>query len=264
MCIYIYIYKYIHKFNFVSGIRLHPGSAVTPVTISTEDNDPPRYEINVSGTDESKKLTILGSQEVKWQLSFPSEKVQQDWLVALQNARDFSNTLEKSEVEQLEDIAHKMRNNVDACIRLFRFKLLPRCFIGRRAVLFISENQGCTKSQAVVIGQKLLNLGLIQHITNEHVFCNKKLFYQFPPISDVISPPCNPPRLPSTSSPRGSRKSFRTENNEELERTERALIEKMSMNAEELSQVKSTLKYKYYKNMSMNAEELSQVKSTLK
>lgn len=162
--------------------------------------------------------------------------------MALQSARNFSNTLEKSELDRLEDIAYKIRNNVDARIRLFRFKLLPRCFIGRRAVLFIAENQGCSKSQAVVIGQKLLNLGLIQHITNEHVFCNKKLFYQFPPILDVISPPCNPPRLPSTFSPRGSRKSFRTESNEEGEMTERGLIENMSMNAEELSQVNSTLK----------------------
>jgi hypothetical protein len=234
----VYIYTYIY--TSILGIRLHPGSTVTPLIVSTEENDPPRYMINVSGTDESIRLTILGSQEVKWQLSFPSEKVQQDWLIALKNARNFSESLGKSEVDRLEDVALKMRNNVDARIRLFRFKLLPRCFIGRRAVRFITEYEGCTKSQAVVIGQKLLNLGLIQHITNEHVFCNKKLFYQFPPIADIISPD-NPPRALSTSSPRGSRISSRVENSEEAERIERVLIEKMSMNTEELSQVHSTV-----------------------
>jgi hypothetical protein len=235
---FVYIFTNIHTSNL--GIRLHPGSTVTPLTVSTEENDPPRFIINVSGTDESIRLTILGSQEVKWQLSFPSEKVQQDWLIALKNARNFSESVGKSEVDRLEDIALKMRNNVDARIRLFRFKLLPRCFVGRRAVRFITEYEGCTKSQAVVIGQKLLNLGLIQHITNEHVFCNKKLFYQFPPIADVISPD-NPPEALSTSAPRGSRISSGVENSEEAEKIERVVIEKMSMNTEELSQVHSTV-----------------------
>lgn len=241
ICIFVYICLYIYAYIQTShlGIRLHPGSTVTPLTVSSEENDPPRYVINVSGTDESLRLTILGGQEVKWQLSFPSGKVQQDWLIALKNARNFSESVGKSEVDRLEDIALKMRNNVDARIRLFRFKLLPRCFIGRRAVRFISEYEACTKSQAVVIGQKLLNLGLIRHITNEHVFCNKKLFYQFPPIADVISP--DDPSRTLFTFPRGSRISSRVENSEKAERIECVLIEKTSMNTEELSQVNSTV-----------------------
>lgn len=220
------------------SIRLHPLSEVIPLTVNTEENETPKYEIHISGTDESKMLTILGSQEVKWQLSFPSEAVQQDWLVALKNARTFSKNWHEDETNRLTILMKKMRNNVDARRRLFRFKLLPRCFIGRRAVRFITEYEGCTKSQAVVIGQKMLNLGLIQHISNEHVFCNKKLFYQFPMLESISDRINISHRLSSTSV---SSREARAEKNEEVERMGRALIEKMSMNAEELKQVNFVL-----------------------
>ena len=165
----------------LQSIRLHPGSTVTPIKIIGESNELSKYEIHISGTDDCKVRTILGNQEVKWQISFPSEEVQQQWLVSLKNACDFAaNWPKKDEIDRLKDLARKMRSNVDARMRFHRFQLLPRCFVGRRAIRWIVKYEGCTPVQATIIGQKMLNLGLFQHITNEHAFCNRKLLYQFP------------------------------------------------------------------------------------
>lgn len=147
-----------------------------------------KFEIHLTGTDDCKIRTILGSQEVKWQISFPSEEVQQKWLISLKYACDFAgNWPKKEEIDRLKDLARKMRSNVDARMRFHRFKLIPRCFIGQRAIKWIMKYEGCSVSDATIVGQKMLNLGLFQHITNEHVFCNKKLLYQFPNSFDHIS-----------------------------------------------------------------------------
>ena len=214
-------------------------SAVT--TVGTP-NDLFKYEIHVSGTDDCKIRTILGSQEVKWLISFPSEEVQQRWLVALENACDFAgNWPKKDEIERLKDLARKMRSNVDARMRFHRFKLISRCFVGRRAIRWIVKYEGCTASQATIIGQKMLNLGLFQHITNEHVFCNKKLLYQFPNNFDHVQTPKNSgghPLLTSLAS-RSSSHSILGDVGVEGMKDDRILMRKMSMNTEELVQVKN-------------------------
>jgi hypothetical protein len=225
------------------SIRLHPGSTVIAITRSSESNEIPQYEVHVTGIDDRKIHTVLCKQEVKWQLSFPSEEVQQNWLIALKNARNFvSNWPKKDEIDRLKDLARMMRNNVDARMRLNRFKLIPRCFVGRRAVRWIVKYEGCTASQAVVIGQKMLNLDLIQHITNEHVFCNKKLLYQFSSTFDYSPSSLTSPRISQKLTQNMLTSSFSRDISVEEAAKEAANIEqnmmrKLSMNTEELSQV---------------------------
>ena len=211
------------------------------VTTPGASSDLSKYEIQVSGTDDCKIRTILGSQEVKWLISFPSEEVQQKWLLALRNACDFAgNWPKKDEIHRLKDLARKMRSNVDARMRFHRFKLIPRCFVGRRAIRWIVKFEGCTAYQATVIGQKMLNLGLFQHITNEHVFCNKKLLYQFPINFDQVQIPKNSglhPIIPNSPTSWTSSQSLFNDSLGEIAKDDRVLMRKMSMNTEELVQV---------------------------
>ena len=169
----------------MSSMRLHPNSTIIASSKVLKDdmkrNDseicPWKHIITISGYDDSKQKR----DEIRWQIAFPSEEVQQKWLVALQKARLFGVSWpNRDEIVRLIDLAKKMRSNVDAKRRIHRFKLYPRCFIGSRAVRWIVKYEGCSSSQAMIFGQKMLSLGLIKHITDEHVFCNKKLLYQFP------------------------------------------------------------------------------------
>ena len=210
------------------------------VTTAGASGDFAKYDIHVSGTDDCKIRTILGSQEVKWLISFPSEELQQKWLVALKYACDFAaNWPVKEEIERLKDLAQKMKSNVDARVRFHRFKLIPRCFVGRRAIRWIVKTEGCTAYQATIIGQKMLNLGIFQHITNEHVFCNKKLLYQFSNSIDHVPSPKNnvPKELPMGLLASRSSSSSLLASAVESSRDDRAMMRKMSMNAEELVQV---------------------------
>ena len=223
---------------------------ITAITIPG-DNEPSKYEIHATGTDDCKIRTILGSQEVKWQISFPSEEVQQKWLVSLRVACNFAvNWPKRDEIDRLKDLARKMRSNVDARMRFHRFKLFSRCFVGRRAVRWIVKYEGCTPNEACIVGQKMLNLGLFQHITNEHVFCNKKLFYQFPSSFDHLTAPRDSGLFPQTSPRRaavaekerekgeGGDRERGERGEEEVQEDERGLLRKLSMGNEDLVQVR--------------------------
>ena len=212
---------------------------MTAITTTTEGSDISKFEIHISGTDDCKIRTVLGSQEVKWQISFPSEEMQQKWLISLKYACDFAgNWPKKDEIVRLKDLARKMRNNVDARIHFHRFKLIPRCFVGLRAIKWIMKYEGCSASEATAVGQKMLSLGLFQHITNEHVFCNKKLLYQFSDSFDHISSVRLVDSLPPIQKSLSSLPPVLslTEDNES-EKIDALFPEILSMSAESLAQV---------------------------
>ena len=157
------------------SLRLHPGSVIQTATASTDSFQ--QYSITVTGIDDSKPQSIFSARkDVTWQLVFPSEDLQRQWLESLHNAKDFlGNWPNKDEISRLVDLARKMRAQVDPRRRIHRFKIYPRCFVSGRAVRWLMKYEGVSTSQATVLGQKMCSLGLIAHITNEHAFCNKKL-----------------------------------------------------------------------------------------
>lgn len=53
-----------------------------------------------------------------------------------------------------------------------------RCFVGADAVEWI-QAQGHTINEAMSMGQRLLDLSMVHHVTDEHPFKNEKLFYRF-------------------------------------------------------------------------------------
>ena len=161
------------------SLRLHPGSIIQTATTATDMFQ--RYSITVTGIDDSKPQSIFSARkDVTWQLVFPSEELQKQWLHSLHNAKDFiGNWSNKDEISRLVDLARKMRAQVDPRRRIHRFKIYPRCFVSGRAVRWLMKYEGVSTSQATVLGQKMCSLGLIAHITNEHAFCNKKLVGEY-------------------------------------------------------------------------------------
>jgi hypothetical protein len=53
-----------------------------------------------------------------------------------------------------------------------------RCFVGSEAVDWM-QAQGHTMNEAMSIGQRLIDLSMAHHVTDEHDFKNEKLFYRF-------------------------------------------------------------------------------------
>jgi potassium-dependent mechanosensitive channel len=54
-----------------------------------------------------------------------------------------------------------------------------RCFVGREAVDWLTHHEGLTRSDAVRLGQALVDRGTIHHVLDEHPFRDADLFYRF-------------------------------------------------------------------------------------
>jgi Domain found in Dishevelled, Egl-10, and Pleckstrin (DEP) len=62
--------------------------------------------------------------------------------------------------------------------RSFRFPLL-RCFVGREAVDWISNNFKISRADAMLLGQRLLDEKWARNLSNKQPFEDAELFYQF-------------------------------------------------------------------------------------
>lgn len=63
--------------------------------------------------------------------------------------------------------------------RRYMLRLYPRSFVGYEAVDWLVENRGLSRDRAIILGQRLLEEGLIRHVTNDHRFEDRYLFYEF-------------------------------------------------------------------------------------
>ena len=63
--------------------------------------------------------------------------------------------------------------------RRYRLTLFPSCFIGSEAVEWMEKQYAVSKSEALRLGQELIQLKIIYHVTNDHDFKNDFLFYRF-------------------------------------------------------------------------------------
>lgn len=81
----------------------------------------------------------------------------------------------------VRQVAAQMRSpeGVEIKTRRYKLKLYQRCFLGNEAVDWIVETIKVSRADAVKIGQKMLEKGLINHVTNDHQFKDESLFYRF-------------------------------------------------------------------------------------
>ena len=74
-----------------------------------------------------------------------------------------------------------MRGKEGVEIKDRRYKLTnyPLCFIGSEVVEWMQEKYSLSKSEAIRLGQELIDLKIIHHVADDHDFKGSYLFYRF-------------------------------------------------------------------------------------
>lgn len=80
----------------------------------------------------------------------------------------------------LESIAAKFKENVQVQDRKYHLKTYKECFVGSEAVDYLVESGATsTREDAVELGRALQSTYLFEHVTRDHQFADKPLFYRF-------------------------------------------------------------------------------------
>ena len=70
-------------------------------------------------------------------------------------------------------------NGVSIKDRRFQFKLFKNVFLGSEAVEWLMINERATREEAILMGELMLQQGIIHHVLDEHNFKDEPLFYRF-------------------------------------------------------------------------------------
>jgi len=87
---------------------------------------------------------------------------------------------EKSEYQRLVELEAKIKSSNLIQDRSYMLKKYEKCLIGSELVAWLLETrEAITKYEAISLGIKLLENGLMHHVMDEHTFKDDKLFYRF-------------------------------------------------------------------------------------
>lgn len=70
-------------------------------------------------------------------------------------------------------------NGVSIKDRRFHFKIFKNVFLGSEAVEWLMINERATREEAILMGELMLQQGIIHHVLDEHNFKDEPLFYRF-------------------------------------------------------------------------------------
>ncbi len=70
--------------------------------------------------------------------------------------------------------------------RSHRTRRYPNCFVGSEAVAWLRSNLGISVTEAITCGQTLMNLGMIQHVLDEHDFLDSEHYFRFKNIESAV------------------------------------------------------------------------------
>jgi Domain found in Dishevelled, Egl-10, and Pleckstrin (DEP) len=62
--------------------------------------------------------------------------------------------------------------------RVYNLKTYATCFVGKEAVNWLVGEYGLTREYAVRVGAALQELGMLHHVTHEHMFGDEEFFYR--------------------------------------------------------------------------------------
>lgn len=81
----------------------------------------------------------------------------------------------------IRQIATEMRSEtgVEIKTRRHNIKLYQRCFLGNEAVDWITKRVKISRTDAVALGQKMIDKGIFCHVLEQHQFKDEGLFYRF-------------------------------------------------------------------------------------
>ncbi len=82
---------------------------------------------------------------------------------------------------ELDALAARMRapGGVPVGDHRHLFRVYRGCFIGRRSVDWMVQSEGLSRTEAVAVGQRLVERGAIHHVLDEHGFRDGHFFYRF-------------------------------------------------------------------------------------
>lgn len=110
-----------------------------------------------------------------------------DHVVKAQPFRDghffyrFAQLTPRLETLDLATLVERMRarGGLDIARRSYHGKDYDACFVGAEAVRWLLAQCGLSAEEAVLLGQSLVDLGVIHHVVDEHPFVNAHFFYRF-------------------------------------------------------------------------------------
>lgn len=82
--------------------------------------------------------------------------------------------------EALNAICAQMRSTEGfVSDRRWRLRVFKASFVGSEAVNWLVENLRLSRSEAIAIGQRCLDLGIFRHVLDEQPFADSDFFYRF-------------------------------------------------------------------------------------
>lgn len=105
-------------------------------------------------------------------------------------------------IPDFQSVYSRMRephNGLTSSDGRWRFLSHSKCFSGTFAVQWMVDNLGYNRTSAVDAGQRLMDAGIIYHVTHSEPFCDSQLFYRFQ--EDYDSSILNMKRLWNASTP---------------------------------------------------------------
>ncbi|KAI0560195.1 DEP domain containing protein [Gracilaria domingensis] len=83
------------------------------------------------------------------------------------------------EFERVYTLMRDPKKGVPLADRRWRLSTYQRCFIGEEAVQWMVDNLSMTRKAAVDTGQKLMDAGIMHHVTHSEPFSDAYFFYRF-------------------------------------------------------------------------------------
>lgn len=70
-------------------------------------------------------------------------------------------------------------NGISIKARRYKLKLYQRCFLGNEVVDWLVAKLKISRTDAVKLGQKMIDKNIFHHVADEHPFKDEQLFYRF-------------------------------------------------------------------------------------
>ena len=109
-----------------------------------------------------------------------------DWLMlesCLKNnlVRLENNKLVDIYEEKIRKVVNDLRGNegIEIQDRRYRLTTYKQCFIASEAIEWMKKRYILSKSEAIRLGQELIDLKIIHHVTDDHDFKDGYFFYRF-------------------------------------------------------------------------------------
>lgn len=81
--------------------------------------------------------------------------------------------------ERVYDLMRDPNQGLQLADRRWRIVTYSKCFVGTEAVQWMIDNLGIDRPTAVSTGQRLMDAGIVHHVTHSEPFCDRYYFYRF-------------------------------------------------------------------------------------